>query len=101
MPLAGTETSAALTKAMRFPEHANSGSVVLVAGTATVSFPDLTANSQIFLSLKDPSVTTLTVAYCAPSGGRTVGTGFVVRANVAAGTINVADLSTLEYLVIP
>lgn len=101
------QTEIPISEATAFPNGDNSGTVTLVAGTATVSFPRLTANSRIFLTLKTANTTTLTTAYTAPASGRDpiiagVGTGtFVVRANVAAGTINVADISTLDWFVIP
>ncbi len=86
--------------------------ITLAAGTYTIGFgstatPDealfLLAGASVQVTQNTPNTTTSTTEYCAPSASRVTGkpgTAVVlVRANVAAGTINVADLSTLDVLV--
>lgn len=87
-----------LVAATAIPNGDNSGVATLIAGTIAVAFPALTASSRIFLQLKTANTVTLTVQYVATT--RVVGTGFTIQANVAAGTINVADVSTLDWFVI-
>lgn len=79
-----------------------SGTDTLSSGTVTISAV-ITANSRIFIATKDanPGAGSLTVGFEAPIASRNVGAGtFIVRANVAAGTINVLDTSTFDWLVI-
>ncbi len=78
-----------------------SGSDTLNAGTVTITAA-ITANSRIVVTLKDasPGAGNLTVSLSAPSADRSVGTSFVVRANIADGTINVLDTSTFDWMVI-
>lgn len=87
--------------------------ITLAAGTYTIGVgstatPDeplflLLANATVSIGLNTPNTTTSTTAYCAPVASRTTGKAgaavLLVRANVAAGTINVADLSTLDITV--
>jgi len=85
--------------------NAQSGAAVLAAGTVTVTGVTLTATSVILLSRKTQGGTvTSTVAYEAPSTGRTVGaalTGsFIINASVAAGTVNAPDTSTIDWVVL-
>lgn len=79
-----------------------SGTATLTAGTVTISAP-ITASSRILVTVKDanPGAGGLTIGFEAPSASRNVGAGtFVVRANVAAGTINVLDTSTLDWAIV-
>jgi hypothetical protein len=82
------------------------GTVTLVAGTKTVNAGvALSASSVITFSRKTQGGTvTTTVGYEAAGASRTVGppgTGaFIVQAVVAAGTIQNADTSTLDYLIV-
>ena len=77
---------------------ATHGEVTLAAGTATVPTSAVTATSRIFLTRTSASSTTLTVEYVVPT--KTPGTSFVIQADLAAGTINVADLSTLDWFLV-
>ena len=79
------------------------GSVTLVSGTATVSTLAVTASSRIVCSLNTPGGTlTLTTGYFARGANRSVGSpgSFTVEAHVAAGTINTADTSVVDYIII-
>jgi hypothetical protein len=82
---------------------------VLVAGTVTLSsIPVLSLNTQVLCSRKAANTSTATTggyhATVAGANGLTAGkrgTGsIVIQATVAAGTINVADVSTLHVTVI-
>lgn len=86
--------------------------VTLAAGTYTIgtgstATPDealfLRSDASVQLSLNTPNTTTLTTEYCAPTASRTAGkpgtAALLLRANVAAGTINVADVSTVDVAV--
>ena len=77
---------------------ATQGEITLVAGTATVPTSAVKATSRIFLTRTTANTTGNTVEYVVPT--KTAGTSFVVRADVAAGTINVADLSTLDWFLV-
>lgn len=83
--------------------------ITLALGTYTIgagstATPDeplfMLAGATVDHSLNTPNTTTSTTEYCAPSASRTAGkagtAAVLIRANVAAGTINVADLSTLD-----
>lgn len=78
-----------------------SGTSTLASGTATITAP-ITASSRIIVTVKDanPGAGGLTVGLEAPSASRSVGISFVVRANVAAGTINILDTSTFDWVVV-
>ena len=84
-----------------------SGQTALVAGTFTISGPVFSAKTSVDLCRVTANTCTLTTGgYCATSAGATgitaggVGTGaIVVQACVAAGTINNADISTLNWTV--
>ncbi len=78
------------------------GTATLVAGTVTISAV-ITANSRIVATIKDasPGAGNLTVGIAIPAASRNVGAStFAIQANVAAGTINVLDTSTLDWVVI-
>ena len=72
------------------------GQTTLVAGTIAITIPGVTASSRAFPSLVTANTTTLTTAYQTVCTTDTL----TIQANVAAGTINIADISTLNYLVI-
>lgn len=75
------------------------GSVTLVAGVATVADAYVTANSRIALTRTAQGGTvTSTVQYEVTA--KTPGASFAVRASVAAGTVNAADTSTLDYVIV-
>lgn len=76
------------------------GTVTLVSGTATVADTSVTANTRIVLTPTTlaPGAGNQTVSFSVPT--KTASTSFVVRANVAAGTINNLDTSTLDYIAI-
>lgn len=73
-----------------------SGQTTLVSGTKAISIAGVTTSSKAFVALVTPSGVTLTIQYQAVCTSNTV----TLQANVAAGTINVSDGSTLNYLII-
>lgn len=81
-----------------FTEGANgrTGQIALVAGTVNVAIASVTVNSRAFVTRAISNTTALTVEYRAVC---TAG-NLAITADLAAGTINVADISTLNYLVI-
>lgn len=72
------------------------GQVALVSGTKAITISGLTTSSRAFITLVTPSGVTLTTTYQAVCTANTL----TLQANVAAGTINTADASTLNYFVI-
>jgi len=81
-----------------------SGAATLVAGTTALLPATVTASSRILLSLKTPDTKTDTTEYAALGTDRVVGIGgagggFKITALVAAGTINVADVSVIDWVV--
>jgi hypothetical protein len=72
------------------------GTLTLVAGTKTTSITGMTASSVVVMQLLTPNTVTNTVQYKAEPGSGS----FVATALVAAGTINVADVSVLQYIAI-
>jgi len=83
------------------------GGVAIQGGTATLSSgvtgnitAAITANTRIVVSVSTPSGTTLTTEWSALDADRTVGaTGpFKITALLAAGTINTADNSTVNWV---
>lgn len=78
------------------------GTSTLVSGTVTVTAA-ITSSSRIVATIKNanPGTGNLTVGMAVPSSSRNVGAGtFAVQANVAAGTINVLDTSTIDWIII-
>lgn len=84
------------------------GTLTLVAGTITLGATQglyllSTTTSPVVVTRNTAGTTTSTVAYAAPVASRVAGksgTGAVlIRAEVAAGTINVADVSTLDFCI--
>lgn len=71
------------------------GQTTLVAGTKAITITGLTTSSKAFVTLVTASGTSLTTQYQAVCSSNTV----TIQANVAAGTINVSDTSTLNYQV--
>ena len=75
----------------------------LVTGTVTVATIPLfsATKSSVQLQLVTPNTTTLTTSYSTPTltPGKIGTASIVARANVAAGTINAADVSTLALTV--
>lgn len=81
-----------------------SGAATLVAGTTALIAATVTTSSRIGIWLKTPGTTTDTVNYAALGTDRVAGVGgagggFKITALVAAGTINVADVSVLDWVV--
>lgn len=72
------------------------GQVALVAGTKAITITGVLTTSLAFVTLVIANTTTLTTTYQAVCTADTL----TLRANVAAGTINIADISTLNYWVI-
>jgi hypothetical protein len=79
-----------------------SGVATLTAGDSGAIAATVTANTRIIVTLKTANTTTLTTNYAALSGDRSVGApgSFKIKAVVAAGTINVADGSTVDWIAI-
>lgn len=84
------------------------GTATLIAGTVTIGsssglYLKSTTESSIQVTRNTSGTTTNTITYQAPVTTRTAGkTGtasVVIFAAVAAGTINVADVSTVDYTV--
>ena len=71
------------------------GSATLTAGTVTVATTAVTANSLVFLTINTPTSNTVTVS--APAASIVAGTSFVINGNVAAGTVNAADNTTVVH----
>lgn len=74
----------------------SSGQTTLVSGTKAITISGVTASSKAFVQLVSPSGGSLTIQYQAVCTTNTL----TIQANVAAGTINTADGSTLNYFVI-
>jgi hypothetical protein len=77
------------------PESMGAGTCTLVAGTVTVTLAGVTATSRVCVTRTTSNTTTSTVGYRVT---KTTGS-FTVIADLAAGTINTADISTLDYIV--
>ncbi len=80
------------------------GVVTLVAGTTALIPATVTASSRIGVFLKTPDTVTNTVNYSALGADRVVGIGgagggFKITALLAAGSINVADVSVMDWVV--
>lgn len=73
-----------------------SGDAVLVAGTVAVTIPGLTTASKVILTRHIANTVTLTVEYQYAVTANTL----TITAAVAAGTINVADVSTITYCIV-
>lgn len=72
------------------------GQVALVAGTKAITITGLATSSRALVTLVTPSGVSLTVNYQAVCTANTL----TLQANIAAGTINTSDVSTLNYFVI-
>jgi len=72
------------------------GQVALIAGTKAITITGLTTSSRAFVQLVSPNTSSLTVQYQAVCTSNTL----TIQANIAAGTINNVDVSTLNYFVI-
>lgn len=69
------------------------GQTTLVSGTKAITVTGVTTSSRCFLTRVTPSGTTLTIEYDCVCTSNTV----TITAAVAAGTINTADTSVLNY----
>jgi hypothetical protein len=96
----GVGATAARADHVHIYPAAQYGTVVLVAGTATVSTAAVTANSRVFFTRTTSNTTTLTLAYACTTKTPGAPGSFVVQAQVAAGTLNNADISTLDWFVV-
>lgn len=72
------------------------GQTTLVAGTKAITITGLSTSSRAIVTLVTPSGTSLTTTYQAVCTANTL----TIQANIAAGTINVSDISVLNYLII-
>ena len=72
------------------------GQVALVAGTKAITITGLTTSSRAFVSLVSPNTASLTVMYQAVCTSNTL----TIQANIAAGSINSSDVSTVNYFII-
>ena len=77
-----------------------SGVATLVAGDSGAIAATVTANTRIIVGGKTPNTTALTVTYAALGADRSVGApgSFNIKALLADGTINVADVSTVDWI---
>lgn len=73
-----------------------SGQVALVAGTKAITITGLTTTSKALVTLVAPSGASSTIQYQAVCTANTL----TLQANVAAGTINASDVSTLNYAIV-
>lgn len=73
--------------------NAPTGQTTLVSGTKAITITGLTTSGRAFVQLVTPTGVTLTTAYQAVCTSNTL----TIQANVAAGTINAADGSVLNY----
>jgi len=73
-----------------------SGQTTLVSGTKAITIAGLTSSNLGFISLVASNTGSSTVTYQAVCTTNTL----TLRANVAAGTINVADVSTVNYAIL-
>lgn len=71
------------------------GQTTLVSGTKAISISGLTTSDRAIITLVTPSGVTLTTTYQAVCTSGTL----TIQANVAAGTINTSDGSTLNYII--
>lgn len=76
------------------------GQATLVGGTVTVTDTAVTTTTTVYVTLATANTTAATTAYQHVYASNSVGASFVLRSNVAAGTINVLDVSTLNYFAI-
>lgn len=80
------------------------GTTTLIAGTKTVTPVSITANSRIFLTMRDPGAGALTtfVELDAPVAGRTVGAAgsFIINAIDNAKATLATAVCTVDYLII-
>jgi hypothetical protein len=83
---------------IKIKEGANGmmGQIDLIAGTRAILISGVSTSSRAFVTLVTPTGVALTVNYMAVC---TAGT-LTITANIDAGTINTADTSTLNYIVI-
>lgn len=81
--------------AIKEGSNAFMGQTTLVSGTKAVSISGLTTSDRAIVTLVTPSGVTLTTTYQAVCTSGTL----TLQANVAAGTINTADGSTLNYII--
>jgi len=72
------------------------GQTTLVSGTKAITVTGTTTSSRCFINLVTPSGVTLTTTYQCVCTANTI----TIQANVAAGTINTADGSTLNYWIV-
>lgn len=70
------------------------GQTTLVAGTKAVTVSGVTTSTRCLTTLVTPNTTAATVTYQCVCTANTV----TLQANIAAGTINTADVSTLNYI---
>lgn len=79
------------------------GTSTLVAGTKTITGVKLTANSQIFVTMKDPGAGVLTsfAGFAVPAASRNVGTGqFVINAIDDTKATLATAVCTFDYVII-
>lgn len=72
------------------------GQATLTAGTVAITISGLTTSSRAFVQLVSPNTTSSTASYQAVCTSNTL----TIQANIAAGTINILDISTLNYFVL-
>lgn len=77
------------------------GTTTLVLGISPVIVANITASCSIVCTLRSPLGVTLTTGYAATAGARVNGTpgSFRITAMLAAGTINILDGSTVDWMI--
>jgi len=77
------------------------GTTTLVLGISPLIVANITPTSRIVCTVKDPAGVNLTASYGALASSRVNGTpgSFRITAMLAAGTINILDGSTVDWLI--
>ena len=98
----GQTVSVTPAGAMSFGRSIQTGTVTLSSGVSAAIAANVSATSRIigFLKASSPGSGNLTVGFAALAAGRINGTpgSFTITALIAAGTINVLDNSTLDWV---
>lgn len=94
----GGNLAISLGSELKIKEGTNgfAGQTTLVSGTKAITITGVTTGSRAFVTLVSPSGTSLTTSYQAVCTSNTL----TLQANVAAGTINIADGSVLNYFIV-
>jgi len=77
------------------------GTTTLVLGISPVIVANIDANCSIVCTLRTPAGVNLTTGYAAPAANRVNGSpgSFRIMAMLAAGTVNILDGSTVDWMI--